>query len=321
MDELLHPRPVSDAAKKQLKAFDLAFCSKVLPAVVQAAAYSPHDSKSFGLFEPVSELTTEQLKDKKHPSVHSVIRNVFNDVSSNVIDQISKWKEWLGSAIHAEFEDADWVYSESALDTSDPLAEFPRFCSNCEHIAKIVSDPHVSFRRICELGRTVGAILSARLHADAEQLLGEAYLWDQVTSMLLSFSDHAQRGVKALRPETRASMDSMWSFIILLRREIAAGAQPKSALVIPMPTKRSRTKKGETPVWFFQAANHLHESNGKMSDAEIARRVGADPSALCRNTRYQKLRREFGRYSKTGEHIRDSAHNAQTSPKNLLRND
>lgn len=321
MDELLHPRPISDAARKQLRAFDLAFCSKVLPAVVQTAVYRAHDSKSFGLFEPVSELTTDQLKDKKHPCVHSVIRNVFNDISSNVSDQISKWKEWLGSAIHAEFEDADWVYSESPLDTSDPLTDFPRFCSNCEQINRIVTDPHVSFRRICELGRTVGAILSARLHADAEQLLGEAYLWDQVTSMLLSFSEQAQGGIQSLRPETGTSMDSMWSFIILLRREIAAGAQPNSALAIPTPTKRSRTKKGETPAWFFQAANHLHESSGKMSDAEIARRVGADPSALCRNTRYQKLRREFGRYSKTGEHIRDSAHSAQTSPQNLLHND
>ena len=54
-----------------------------------------------------------------------------------------------------------------------------------------------------------------------------------------------------------------------------------------------RRKKGEEPEWFPDVLQILKESRGYLTDTEIARRVGLNPSTLCRCEAYQNAKKTY----------------------------
>jgi hypothetical protein len=69
--------------------------------------------------------------------------------------------------------------------------------------------------------------------------------------------------------------------------------------VLPVPeqnTERRKfplTKRGETPSWLLPALNILKDSNGRLSDREIARRLGISSSTMTRNQTYLRAREAY----------------------------
>jgi hypothetical protein len=59
-----------------------------------------------------------------------------------------------------------------------------------------------------------------------------------------------------------------------------------------------RSKKGETPAYLLPAMNLLKESDGQLTDREIARRVGVANSTLVRNETYMRARQAYRKVSK-----------------------
>jgi len=57
--------------------------------------------------------------------------------------------------------------------------------------------------------------------------------------------------------------------------------------------KLSRAPKGETPRWLLIALNILKDSQGQLSDREIAERVDVSHSTLSRNPEYQRAKRVY----------------------------
>ena len=56
---------------------------------------------------------------------------------------------------------------------------------------------------------------------------------------------------------------------------------------------RQRTRPGETPGWLVLALNVLRDSEGYLSDREIAERAGVAPSTLSRHEGYQRAKRTY----------------------------
>src|SRR4051812_27833416 len=72
-----------------------------------------------------------------------------------------------------------------------------------------------------------------------------------------------------------------------------------TAGVLPVPEQNTErrqfppTKKGETPAWLLPAMNILKDSNGRLSDREIARRLGISSSTMTRNETYLRAREAY----------------------------
>ena len=60
----------------------------------------------------------------------------------------------------------------------------------------------------------------------------------------------------------------------------------------PKP-RQQRSKKGETPSFLLPAMNLLKESDGQLSDRQIADRVGVANSTLVRNETYMRARQAY----------------------------
>ena len=52
-------------------------------------------------------------------------------------------------------------------------------------------------------------------------------------------------------------------------------------------------KRGETPEWLLSALTILKDSGRYLTDTEIAKRVGVNPSTLCRNESYKNAKRAY----------------------------
>jgi hypothetical protein len=65
---------------------------------------------------------------------------------------------------------------------------------------------------------------------------------------------------------------------------------------VPGPGRRTvyrRVRKGETPDWLPLVLNLLKDSQGYMSDREIARRAGVSHTTLCRHPVYKWAKRVY----------------------------
>ena len=62
---------------------------------------------------------------------------------------------------------------------------------------------------------------------------------------------------------------------------------------ILIPLKSKQSKKGETPVWFAEALILLKQTDGRISDAEIARRLGLNQSTMSRYNPWKGAKRAF----------------------------
>jgi hypothetical protein len=57
--------------------------------------------------------------------------------------------------------------------------------------------------------------------------------------------------------------------------------------------KIRRRRSGEAPGWLVTALTILKDSQGRITDREMAVRVGTSTTALCRNEVYQRARRTY----------------------------
>jgi hypothetical protein len=58
-------------------------------------------------------------------------------------------------------------------------------------------------------------------------------------------------------------------------------------------SKTAQQKHGETREWLLTAIAKFKDSNGYMTDREIARHVGVSPTTLSRNAAYKHAKRTF----------------------------
>ena len=78
---------------------------------------------------------------------------------------------------------------------------------------------------------------------------------------------------------------------------ITAGVWDAPSPYATKPRHR-RAKKGEMPPWLLPALNLLKDSDGQISDREIAQRIGVANSTLIRNQTYMRARQTNRQVSK-----------------------
>jgi hypothetical protein len=78
---------------------------------------------------------------------------------------------------------------------------------------------------------------------------------------------------------------------------ITAGVCDAPHLYAPKADHR-RAKKGELPPWLMPAMNLLKDSDGQLSDRDIAQRIGVSHSTLIRNETYMRARQTNRRVAK-----------------------
>lgn len=64
-------------------------------------------------------------------------------------------------------------------------------------------------------------------------------------------------------------------------------------LPIAPGSRRPRSRKGETPNWFQEALTILKETEGQITNKDIAVRLGLSPSALSHSEHFRRARETF----------------------------
>jgi hypothetical protein len=65
-----------------------------------------------------------------------------------------------------------------------------------------------------------------------------------------------------------------------------------------------RARRGESPLWLPAALNILRDSEGQLTDTEIAQRVGVSQSTLSRSTHFRRAKAAY--FQQTRKVVRKS---------------